>query len=190
MADERVPEMRSPGVRHPDAPAPGQRIDSHYHLCFGCGSDHPTGLHLAMTAGEGVSVHAEFDVGASHQGAPGIAHGGLLTAAFDEALSAVTILMRKPAVTVDLRTSFLKPVPVGSRVSIHAECTGVAGRRIFTKAEGRLGDSAGPIAVTVTAVFVEVPLEHFFTQARAEDVVAAAERDEVQARTRWLTVSP
>ena len=180
----------TPGERHADAPAPGEPVVSHYHLCFGCGVDHPTGLQMQITAGEGLKVTAEFDVGVDHQGAPGLAHGGMLTTAIDETLSAINWLLRKSAVTVQLQTDFRRPVPVGSRVFIAAECVGVDGRKMFTEAVGRLNAPDGPIAVKAKAVFVEVPLEHFFSYGRPEDLEHASTRDEVQERTKGLSVNP
>lgn len=183
-------EAIAPPQRHPDAPAPGTPIASHYHLCFGCGVDHPTGLHLQITAGDGLVVTAEFVVDENHQGAPGLAHGGMLTTAFDETLSAVNWLLQKSAVTVHLETDFRRPVPVGSRVFIAAECTGVQGRRIHTKAVGRLNAADGPVAVHASAVFVEVPIEHFLKHGRPQDLAHASTRDEVLERTIGLSVSP
>ena len=77
---------------------------------------------MQITAGAGLTVTAEFEVGVDHQGAPGLAHGGMLTTAIDETLSAINWLLRKSAVTVQLQTDFRRPVPVGSRVFIAAEC--------------------------------------------------------------------
>ena len=65
--------------RHPLAPKPGEEIPSHLSMCFGCGSDHPTGLHMKSIAGEGLTATCEFTVTEMHQGAPGLAHGGLLS---------------------------------------------------------------------------------------------------------------
>jgi len=195
MADATAPSGGESVVlvrpqRHPDAPAPGEPITSHYHLCFGCGVDHPTGLHMRITAGDGLTVTAEFIVDENHQGAPGLAHGGMLTTAFDETLSAVNWLLQKSAVTVNLQTDFRRPVPVGSRVFIAAECTGVQGRRIHTRAVGRLNAPDGPMAVQASAVFVEVPLEHFLKHGRPEDLERASTRDEVRERTVGLEVNP
>ncbi|MEY3098759.1 MAG: hypothetical protein RIS32_550, partial [Actinomycetota bacterium] len=61
-----------------------------------------------------MSITAQFTVTDLHQGAPGLAHGGLLSCAFDEALGKLMWLVREPAVTGKLETSFLAPVPVGS----------------------------------------------------------------------------
>lgn len=184
------PAHAVPPVRHPDAPPPGTPLGSHYRQCFGCGPDHPTGLHLALTAGEGCRIHAELTVSEHHQGAPGLAHGGLLAAAFDEALGTVTWLLRVPVVTVHLETDYRTPVPVGSVVEIDAECHAVAGRKVYSRAVGRIqvpatqgaGTVPGPIAVEARAVFVSVPLEHFRSHGRAEDIeafVASSDRADV-----------
>ena len=127
-----------PTPPHPKAPGPGTRLDKHYDECFGCG-DLDSGLHMSTTVGEHAHVHSQFKVTEAHQGAPGLAHVGLLACAFDEALGAtVGNLLRRPAVTGKLETDFLKPVPVGSTLFITAKLDGQAGRKIYASAEGRL----------------------------------------------------
>lgn len=178
------PAHAVPPVRHVDAPPPGTPLGSHYRQCFGCGPDHPTGLHLSLTAGEGCTIHAELLVTQHHQGAPGLAHGGLLAAAFDEALGAVTWLLRVPVVTVHLETDYRRPVPVGSTLSVAAECYAVAGRKIYSRAAGHLvspDGTVGPLAVGARSVFVSVPLEHFREHGRASDVDSfVASHDETE----------
>ena len=178
------PAHAVPPVRHVDAPPPGTPLGSHYRQCFGCGPDHPTGLHLSLTAGEGCTIHAELLVTQHHQGAPGLAHGGLLAAAFDEALGAVTWLLRVPVVTVHLETDYRRPVPVGSTLSVAAECYAVAGRKIYSRAAGHLvspDGTVGPLAVGARSVFVSVPLEHFRVHGRASDVDSfVASHDETE----------
>jgi acyl-coenzyme A thioesterase PaaI-like protein len=166
------PADAQPPVRHPDAPAPGTPIPSHYRHCFGCGADAENGLRLRATVGEGMSVHAEFAVTAGHQGAPGLAHGGLLAAAFDEALGSLAPLYRRPAVTGKLETDFRRPVPVGSTLMITATVDGTSGRKIYCSADGRLNSHDGPVAVRARAVFVTVDLSHFTEHGRPEDVRA------------------
>lgn len=157
------------------APDVGTAIPSHYRWCFGCGDDHPTGLHLRLSAGAGLSVVGEFTVTEHHQGAPGLAHGGLLAAAFDEVLGACNWLLAHPAVTARLETDFRRPVPVGAVLWIAAEITGALGRKVWTRATGRLGGPDGPVAVTAAALFLQVPLEHFRDHGTAEHVAAAIE---------------
>ena len=76
-----APEGAAIPERHPLAPVAGSKIPSHFGHCFGCGELHPTGLHLVAYAGEGADITAQFTVTENHQGAPGLAHGGLLSLA-------------------------------------------------------------------------------------------------------------
>ena len=154
-ADEVMP------VRHPKAPAIGSQIPSHFGHCFGCGELHETGLHLIAFAGKELDLSGKFTVTENHQGSPGLAHGGLLSLAFDEALGKLMWLIRTPAVTGRLETDFLLPVPIGRTLYIDARITGQAGRKIYNQAEGRLDSPTGEIAVQASALFIAVPMEHF-----------------------------
>ena len=147
--------------RHPKAPAAKSQIPSHFGHCFGCGELHITGLHFTAIAGENLDLTGNFTVTENHQGAPGLAHGGLLSLAFDEALGKLMWLIRTPAVTGRLETDFLLPVPMGRTLYIDARITGQAGRKIYTQAEGRLDSPTGEIAVKAAALFISVPMEHF-----------------------------
>ena len=176
--------------RHPDAPAPGTQIPSHYAFCFGCGVDHSTGLHLQVTAGAGLTLTAQFTVTEHHQGAPGLAHGGLLSAAFDESMGALNWLIRVPAVTGRLEIDFRRPVPVDRTLTITAKVKGRSGRKLFTTAEGRLDSPDGPLAVTAAATFIAVGLEHFRSHGRPEDVAKAIANAKTGAVAREFEVNP
>jgi len=158
--------------RHPKSPATGSELPSHFKHCFGCGDLHPTGLHLKAKVEEGLSISAEFTVTENHQGAPGLAHGGLLSLAFDEALGKLMWLLRAPAVTARLETDFLAPVPIGTTIYISARITGVQGRKVYSEAEGRLNGPAGAIAVRAASLFIIVPMKHFLENAPAEYIAA------------------
>lgn len=167
--------------RHPDSPATGSRIPSHFKHCFGCGDLHPTGLHLVAHVGEGLTITAEFTVTENHQGAPGLAHGGLLSLAFDEALGKLMWLLRAPAVTGRLETDFLLPVPIGTTLHINARITGQDGRKVYSVAEGRIGSPDGPIAVRAASLFVIVPMKHFLENAPKEYIEALKASPELLA---------
>lgn len=154
--------------RHPLSPGTGTQIPSHFKHCFGCGELHPMGLHLVAHVGEGADITAEFSVSENHQGAPGLAHGGLLSLAFDEALGKLMWLLRAPAVTARLETDFLLPVPIGTKLFITARITGQVNRKVYSEAEGRLNSPDGPIAVRAASLFVIVPMKHFLENAPAE----------------------
>jgi acyl-coenzyme A thioesterase PaaI-like protein len=176
-----APEGTPMPERHQLAPASGSKIPSHFGHCFGCGELHPTGLHLVAYAGEGLDVSAQFTVTENHQGAPGLAHGGLLSLAFDEALGKLMWLLRAPAVTGRLETDFLKPVPVGSTLHITAEITGQSNRKVYTSAIGRLNAPDGEIAVKAAALFIVVTMDHFMNNAPKEYLEQFAKTPELMA---------
>ncbi|CAB4649974.1 unannotated protein [freshwater metagenome] len=168
IASTTPPEGALVPARHPKAPPIGSQIPSHFGHCFGCGDLHPTGLHVIAHAGDAANLTAQFTVTKDHQGAPGLAHGGLLSLAFDEALGKLMWLIRAPAVTARLETDFLKPVPMGSTLFITAQITGQVNRKVYTSAEGRLNSADGPLAVKASALFVVVPMDHFLDNAPKE----------------------
>jgi len=172
-------DLRAPTAA-PDAPAPGSTLGQHYARCYGCGVAQRAGLQMTFTVGDDVQVISEFVVTEDHEGAPGLAHGGLLAAALDETQATLLWVLRMPAVTARLETDFLAPVPVGSIVRIEARCLGLADRKIYTSAQGLLvahhGDSTGVLAVRSSALFLTVPVEHFHAFGRADLVEASMNR--------------
>jgi acyl-coenzyme A thioesterase PaaI-like protein len=132
-------------------------------------------------AGAGQNLTAVFTVTENHQGAPGLAHGGLLSLAFDEALGKLMWLIRSPAVTARLETDFILPVPMGSTLHISAEITGQVNRKVYTAAIGRLNSSDGPIAVRAAALFVIVPMKHFMENAPKEYIAHVTAHPELLA---------
>ncbi|MDT3441852.1 PaaI family thioesterase [Pseudofrankia sp. BMG5.37] len=184
-----LPADATAPVRHPDAPAPGTAVPAHYAHCFGCGAAEEHGLHLAIVAGEGVELAATLEVTEHHQGAPGLAHGGLLASALDEILGMLGHLTRMSCVTARLETDFRRPVPVGSTLHLRSRADGVAGRKLYASAEGRLDATDGPVAVRARALFVQVGLEHFAEHGRAEELEAVA-RDPHLISIPDYTVNP
>lgn len=168
IASTKAPEGALIPERHPKAPPIGAKIPSHFGHCFGCGDLHPTGLHLTAYAGDGLDITAQFTITENHQGAPGLAHGGVLSLALDEALGKLMWLLRAPAVTARLETDFLKPVPMGSTLHISAQITGQVNRKVYTKAEGRLNSIDGPVVVRAAALYVIVSMDHFLNNAPKE----------------------
>ena len=181
VASTTPPDRAQIPERHPLSPTTGAQIPSHFKHCFGCGELHPTGLHLVAHVGQGADITAEFVVTENHQGAPGLAHGGLLSLAFDEALGKLMWLIRAPAVTARLETDFLKPVPNGTTIHITARITGQVNRKVYTAAEGRLGGADGEIAVKAAALFVVVPMSHFLENAPKEYLEHIAKTPEILA---------
>ena len=181
VASTTPPEGSVIPERHPMSPATGSELPSHFKHCFGCGDLHPTGLHLKARVGEGLSITAQFTVTENHQGAPGLAQGGLLSLAFDEALGKLRWLLRAPAVTARLETDFLLPVPIGTTLYMSAHITGVQGRKVYSVSEGRLNSADGPLAVRAASLFIIVPMKHFLENAPAEYIAAIKANPELMA---------
>lgn len=140
-------------------------LPSHYDHCFGCGREHPTGLHLRME-GEGREVRGSFTVTAHHQGAPMLAHGGVVASAMDEGMGYLLWLLQTPAVTGRLEIDYRRPVPVGTTLQLRGTLEKVEGRKIHTRMTGTLPD--GTVAVEARAVYVQVGLDHFQPYLREE----------------------
>jgi acyl-coenzyme A thioesterase PaaI-like protein len=170
---------------HADAPPAGTPIPSHYRWCVACGADHPAGLHLQMVTGEGLRVHGTFSVSANHQGSPGLAHGGVLATAMDEALGYLTWVVGTPAVTARLEVDYRLPVPVTSVLALEAEVIGVRGRKVYCRGSARLGGPDGPVAIEARALFLQVSIEHFL-HAGDPGLIQDAIVDRAAGAPTWL----
>lgn len=93
-----------------------------------------------------------------HQGGPGIVHGGLVSAALDEACGLLATWYRFPTVTARIFVRYRRPVPINRELDVAAWVTRSSGRRIHIDAE--LSDGSERLA-EARAAFLHVPLEHF-----------------------------
>lgn len=156
IGPEERERLRERGQTPPED-GPPRPLPSHYSKCFGCGVEHPTGLHMQM-AGSGQRVVGSFTVTEHHQGAPGLAHGGVVAAAMDEAMGFLLWLLQTLAVTAHLEVDFRNPVPVGSVLELEGGVEREEGRKIFARMTGRVG---GQVAVEAHALFLKVRAKHF-----------------------------
>ena len=168
------PENPTKALADRRSPVVGDHIPSHNPQCFGCGSDNADGLHMKTVVTDTQTVRGRFTVRAPHQGAPGLIHGGVLAAAFDEVLGAVNWLLGTPAVTAKLETNFRQPIPVDEELDVRAWVVSSEGRKAYFAAEATLSD--GTVVADATGLFIQVPLAHFAEHGRAQDVAAAKER--------------
>ncbi len=128
-----------------------------YARCFGCAPDHPTGLRIEVTPTGPLELVATVYIDDRQQGASGVAHGGVLAAALDEAIGLLVWSLGRRCATARLETDYLLPVPVGTTLFIHAVCTGTHGRKTYAHAQAHLGHPDGPVAVRAAALYVELP---------------------------------
>ena len=139
--------------------SPGPRIPAHHDpACWGCG-DNPSGLHLRQPEAEGVTEYESFlEFDSRHQGGPGLVHGGMVSAALDEACGLLASWYRFPCVTGRLFVHYRRPVPINTELLVRARVDDERSRRIYVS--GELGDG-DEILAQARAAFVHVPLEHF-----------------------------
>ena len=135
------------------------RIAPHHDpACWGCG-ENPQGIRLPLPHEEGqeeYEAYLRFD--ARHQGGPGLAHGGLVGAALDEACGLLATWYRFPTVTARIFVRYRRPVPINTELRVRARIDSARGRRIHASAE--LTDGDEPLA-EARGAFLHVPLEHF-----------------------------
>ena len=93
---------------------------AHHDLCFGCGSANLFGLQLELERQPDGSVSGRFFVKQDHQGPPGVAHGGVLAAALDEAAGLAAGDGPQAPLTARLEVDFRSTAPVGSFVRLRA----------------------------------------------------------------------
>jgi acyl-coenzyme A thioesterase PaaI-like protein len=130
----------------------------HDRSCWGCG-ENPNGIGLPLPRAEGASDYeAHFRFDERHQAAPGLVHGGLVSAALDEACGLLATWHRFPSVTARIFVRYRQPVPINRDLVIRAWVTGSRGRR--THVDGQLLDRDEVLAEARSA-FLHVPLEHF-----------------------------
>jgi acyl-coenzyme A thioesterase PaaI-like protein len=114
---------------------------------------------MARPTEEGADAYeSEVTFGAQHQGGPGIAHGGIVGAALDEACGLLATWHRFPTVTARIFVRYRRPVAINRELRLIAEVADSRGRRIHV--DGRLLDGEEPLA-EARGAFLHVPLEHF-----------------------------
>jgi acyl-coenzyme A thioesterase PaaI-like protein len=114
---------------------------------------------MALPETEGASTYeADVTFGVHHQGGPGIAHGGIVGAALDEACGLLATWHRFPTVTARIAIRYRRPAPINRALRISSRVTGERGRRIDVSAALRDGEE---LLAEADGAFLHVPLEHF-----------------------------
>jgi len=114
---------------------------------------------MAVPETEGAAAYeSQVTFGVHHQGGPGIAHGGIVGAALDEACGLLATWHRFPTVTARIAIRFRRPAPINRALRISSRVTAERGRRIEISAALRDGEE---LLAEADGVFLHVPLDHF-----------------------------
>jgi acyl-coenzyme A thioesterase PaaI-like protein len=102
----------------------------------------------------GGGVAGRFFVKQDHQGPPGFAHGGIMGAALDEAMSLAVHAEDVYALTREVQIHLHAPAPVGAFVQIEARVERREGKRLWALATASSED--GERLAEATGLFVRV----------------------------------
>ena len=85
-------------------------------------------------------VRGEVTLGATHNGPPASAHGGMIALVLDEVLGGACLARGLGAFTGTLSIRYQGLVPLHTPVELHGWVDRQEGRKVFAKGEIRLGD--------------------------------------------------
>jgi acyl-coenzyme A thioesterase PaaI-like protein len=126
-------------------------------MCFCCGIHNAAGLRIRFfNAGPGQCV-AYVMLGNSHQGFPGIAHGGVTATMLDEAMcrAALSGDSNRLVYTAKMEVRYRKPVPLHTRLILRGVLD--KDRGAILTAHGNITLPDGTLLADGAATVVEVP---------------------------------
>jgi len=156
-------------------PPDGAPMPSHTPTCMVCGAQNPESWHLTAYR-KGDEVHCQYTFDKRHEGGPGLAHGGAVSAVCDDVLGHVLTLLGHAAVTRRLEVDFLKPVLLGEVHTLVGKVDHVDGRKTWLQLQALAPD--GQPRFAARGLFIRVGLEHFLAG------LTEAERAGAQAKIK------
>lgn len=147
--------------------------------CFVCGDDNPRGLDAKFRLDAEGRVRLETVVDRHFEGYGGYLHGGIVTAMLDETAGwAATVALGRLCLAVELKVTFRRPVPGGSKVVVVGEPVGK--ERRFFRAKATMTDESGRVLATVEGRFMPVSEElHHEVVTQLKMPGRAAELDDI-----------
>lgn len=149
-----------------DVVADGAPLPPHTAGCMVCGPDNAAGFDLHPHR-DGDDVVATYRFGAPQTGAPGLAHGGAVSAVCDDLLGHVLSIIGVAAVTRRLEVDYLRPVVLGERHDLRASLDHIDGRKIWIELTATGEDGAARFAAR--GLFISVGWEHFLAGLHGDE---------------------
>ena len=104
-----------------------------YPNCFGCGANNPVGLRLTYR-NEGDAIVTDFTPGGTHEGWPGIVHGGIISTLLYEVMENLAYRNGTIAMMRDMEVNFRRPAKIGKRITAIARLELSAGSKMSVTA--------------------------------------------------------
>ena len=131
--------------------------------CFACGKDNRDGMKLKFYLDEeSRCTICEFKLSRRYTGPPGHAHGGIIATILDEAMGKVNKFRSVVALTKSMEIEYMKPVPLGKKLTVTGREREVNGRTHINVAE--ITNENGEILARSTGTFIAVDVSRVFTR--------------------------
>ena len=153
--------MSTPKPAHGHVDHPDGNATRPQNFCFACGPDNPDGMKLQFffDAPRHLAI-CHFTLDHRYQGPPKHAHGGIIATVLDEAMGKVNKLRNVIGLTSHMEVQYLRPVPLGKRLTVTAREDHVNERTHTNSAE--ITNEQGELLARGTATFVLVDPEKMF----------------------------
>jgi len=146
-------------------------------MCFVCGEKNDFGLHAEFYETDDNQLVAMINPSEQHQGYPGRMHGGIAATILDETI-ARSICAGKDeqiwGVTLEFKTRYRKPVPLGQELKIVGRVTSEGTRSFEGSAEIILPN--GEIAVSAEGKYMKMSTEKIVNDQFVNDDWYVTER--------------
>ncbi len=128
-------------------------------MCLVCGLKNAFGLKASFYELENGELLAIFRPSPEHQSYPGRLHGGIATAILDETIGRAILMHSRDlwGVTIDFRTRYRKPVPLGEEIRVIGRVDHIANRYFEGSGEILLKD--GSVAVEGKGKYIKLPID-------------------------------
>lgn len=128
------------------------------NTCFGCGKDNPDGMRLKFRFDHknGLAL-CDFRLTRRYQGPPKHAHGGVIAVILDEAMGKVNKLREAIALTKTMNIEYVRPVPLGKKLTVVGFEKSHSGRKHLNAAEIR--NEKGEVLARSEGLFIAVDPE-------------------------------
>jgi acyl-coenzyme A thioesterase PaaI-like protein len=139
-------------------------------MCFVCGEKNDFGLHARFYETDTNELVALINPSEQHQGYPGRMHGGIAATILDETIARSICNGKEEqiwGVTLELKTRFRKPIPLGQELKIVARVT-TEGTRSF-EGTGEILLPNGEIAVSAEGKYLKAGIEKIVNVSELDD---------------------
>ena len=135
-----------------------------YQRCYACGQRNPYGLQMVFRQ-ENDTIVSDFQPREEHQGFPGVIHGGIIAALFDEALNRTSMLAAQPvwSMTGRLEVRYRRYVPYGPHLRLRARLDRQRGRMIQASGTLTLADDEEAVLAEAQGSFMALSSDQLDT---------------------------